>query len=488
MSTIIVIVVILLITIGISFYAGHGHSKSSIAEFLVGGRSFPAWLVFFLAVGEIYSIGTLIAFPSGIYAKGAGYGVWFIAYILFAYVFGYFLAPLIWRAGKKYDAMTGSDILRKHYSSRTLEVVSCILTLVLLVPWGQYQFIGLQVVLGQLGLHLSPVNAVAIAAVLAFIYVAVSGIRSPAFVSIIKDSLMIVAAVAVGVAAIYATGKASGPTEAAKLGAELTTIRGSAMTFTISTVVFQAITFYLALGIGYILPAKSERAIKTSTIWMPLYMLMYPLLTFVAIYATRHFSIHNANAIFMVTAKDLLPGWLLGFVAAGAMLSGLLVLAVTALAIGGYVTRNLLPHDLAPAAQRRWSTLFVALFLVASAVLTIVAPTLMLNVLNLFYGLAGQWVPAIIAVLFVRRLRPAAITVGMIVGALLSIVLYRHGPVSYWGINAGVFAIGANILILVVWRIVAPGEEREPIAMFRRRGTGTTFAHPAADAAAPLLR
>ena len=91
--------IVILITIGVSIYANHGHSRSNISEFLVGGRSFPAWLVFFLAVGEVYSIGTLLGFPGGIYAKGASYGVWFIGYILLAYVFGYFWAPLIWRAG-----------------------------------------------------------------------------------------------------------------------------------------------------------------------------------------------------------------------------------------------------------------------------------------------------------------------------------------------------------------------------------------------------
>lgn len=463
MSTIIIVVAILLITIGIAFYAGHGHSKSSISEFLVGGRTFPAWLVFFLAVGEIYSIGTLIAFPSGIYAKGAGYGVWFIAYILLAYVFGYFLAPLIWRAAKKYNSMTGSDLLRDHYSSRLLEVVSCILMLILLIPWGQYQFIGLQVVLGSLGLHLSPTSAVVIAALLAFVYVAVSGIRSPAFVSIIKDTLMIIAVVAVGLGAIFAVGHDEASAESVKLGSALTTVHGRAMTFTISTVIFQAITFYLALGIGYILPAKSERAMKTSTIWMPLYMLIYPLLTYVAIYATRHFEVKNANVIFMVLAKELLPDWLIGLVAAGALLSGLLVLAVTALAIGGLVTRNLLPHDLAPNVQRRWSTLFVALFLILSAVMTIVAPTLMLNVLNLFYGLAAQWVPAILAVLFLRRLSPNSLSVGMIVGALAAIVLYQNGPASFGGINAGVIALAANVLVLIIWRLIAAGDDREPI-------------------------
>ncbi len=462
--------IVIIITIGVALYASHGHSKNNISEFLVGGRSFPAWLVFFLAVGEVYSIGTLLGFPGGIYAKGASYGVWFIGYILLAYVFGYFWGPLIWRAGKKYDAMTPPDILRHHYDSPTLEIVACVAMLIALIPWGLYQFIGLQAVLQLMGLNLSPVQTMIISGVLAFIYVAVSGVRSPAFISLIKDTLMVFAVVAVGVGALFAVGKSGVQTVSTEgaLSAAMTTIRGSSMTFTISTVLFQAMVFYLALGISYLLPAKSEAAVKTATVWMPLYMLIYPLLTFVSFFALRHYpAVKNPNTIFMVVARAELPDWALGLVASGALLSGLLVLAVTALSIGALVTRNLLPHDLPSNVQRRWSTLFVAVFLVVAALLNLYAAQLMLIILTIFYGLAAQLAPSMVAVLFVRRLPAAAITVGMVVGVVLSVVLYLHGPQSIGGLNSGVISTGANVLILLIWRLVAPGAEREPIVLHR---------------------
>jgi SSS family solute:Na+ symporter len=462
--------IVIIITIGVALYASHGHSKNNISEFLVGGRSFPAWLVFFLAVGEVYSIGTLLGFPGGIYTKGASYGVWFIGYILLAYVFGYFWGPLIWRAGKKYDAMTPPDILRHHYDSPTLEIVACVAMLIALIPWGMYQFIGLQAVLQLMGLNLSPVQTMIISGVLAFIYVAVSGVRSPAFISLIKDTLMVFAVVAVGVGALFAVGKSGVQTVSTEgaLSAAMTTIRGSSMTFTISTVLFQAMVFYLALGISYLLPAKSEAAVKTATVWMPLYMLIYPLLTFVSFFALRHYpAVKNPNTIFMVVARAELPDWALGLVASGALLSGLLVLAVTALSIGALVTRNLLPHDLPSNVQRRWSTLFVAVFLVVAALLNLYAAQLMLIILTIFYGLAAQLAPSMVAVLFVRRLPAAAITVGMVVGVVLSVVLYLHGPQSIGGLNSGVISTGANVLILLIWRLVAPGAEREPIVLHR---------------------
>ncbi len=61
-----------------------GKGAQSVHDFFVASRQFGAYLVFFLAAGEIYSIGTMVGFPGGIYAKGPTYGVWFLGYILLA--------------------------------------------------------------------------------------------------------------------------------------------------------------------------------------------------------------------------------------------------------------------------------------------------------------------------------------------------------------------------------------------------------------------
>ncbi|MGH3436210.1 MAG: sodium:solute symporter family protein [Sciscionella sp.] len=458
-----IVCVVLAASVGIAIWAGHGRRGGGISEFLVGGRSFPGWLVYFLAVGEVYSIGTMIGFPSGIYAHGASYGIWFLGYILLAYVIGYFVAPLVWRAAHRYDAMTVPDVFGRHYRSRGLELVACVTLLIGLVPWGQYQFIGLQVVLSSLGLHLTPVQSVVIAAVLAFLYIAVSGIRSPAFVSIMKDIFMVLGVVAVGMAVVLASHGTAASVTASSLSAATSTIHGSAMTFAITTIAFQGLVFYLGLGSSYIFPARSERAIKSSTVWMPLYMLIYPFLVIASYYGLRvHPHVANPNTIFMVTARGLLPDWLLGVVAAGASLSGLLVLAATALGIGGLVSRNLLPR-VAPGAQRRWTTLFVAVFLVLGAVLTLYASTLMLTVLNLFYALVAQVVPGWLALLYTRRTPAVGIAAGMIVGVVLSVALYLHGP-SLGGINSGLIAMAVNAAIVGGWRLLAPGAERQPVA------------------------
>lgn len=461
--TIAIVAVVLAASIGLALWAGRGRRGAGISDFLVGGRTFPGWLVYFLAVGEVYSIGALIGLPSGIYSGGAGYGIWFLGYILLAYALGYFFAPLVWRAAHRYDAMTVPDVFGAHYRSRTLELVTCLTMLIALIPWGQYQFIGLQIVLRNLGLNLGPVQSVVLAGLIAFGYIAVSGIRSPAFVSILKDTLMLLAVVAVGIAAVLAAG---GNVHAAGTGAAhaaKTTIGGSELTFTLTTILFQGVVFYLGFGASYIFPARSERAIKRSTVWMPLYMLIFPFVVLAAYYGlAAHPNLSDPNAVFMVTARGLLPDGLLGIVAAGASLSGLLVLAATALAIGGMISRNLV-GNLAPSVQRRWTVVAVAVFLVLGATLTLVASTLMLTVLNLTYNLLAQVVPAWLAVLFARRVRTAAVVAGMLVGGVCAIALYFTG-VSFGGVNPGLVSMALNGLVVFGVSAVAPGRRRQPVA------------------------
>lgn len=471
------------ISVVIALLARRGLKNMTVGEFLVGGRSFPAWLLYFLAVGEIYSIGTMIGFPSGIYAKGASYGIWFLGYILLAYPLGYFVAPLVWRAGVRYDAMTIPDVFGRHYKSRGLELVTAVGVLVALVPWGQYQFIGMQVVLGALGLSISPVQGVILAGVMAFLYLAVSGVRSPAFVAILKDSFMVLGIVIAGIAAVVAAGgvkQTSGPQAVPN---ELVTMSGSPLVFAMTTIVVQSIAFYLGFSAMYLFTAKSERAIKSSTVWMPLYMVMYPFLVAVAYYALRaHPNVKSPNTIFMVATKGLLPDWLVGVVAAGAGLSGVLVLATTALAIGGVVSRNLAPN-IRPEAQRRWTTIVIAVFLVVAAVLTLTGSTLMLTILNLVYYLLAQFIPGWLALMYFKRVQAWAVGMGLVVGIAASIVLYIINP-PLAGVNLGLVTVLVNFVLTFGLSYLRPGPERLPMAQWNPEQRDAS--EP--DIAQPLLR
>lgn len=136
MSTV-VFAALIALSLYLAVRSGRGRGKQSVHDFFVASRQFGTALVFFLTAGEIYSIGTMVGFPGGIYAKGPTYGVWFLGYILLAYPIGYFIGPKIWEAGKRHNAITLPDLFKGHYRSRGLELVVACASILFLIPWGQ---------------------------------------------------------------------------------------------------------------------------------------------------------------------------------------------------------------------------------------------------------------------------------------------------------------------------------------------------------------
>lgn len=444
---------LILFSLYLSFASKKGHDVADLKSYLIASRQFGSALLFFLAVGEIYSIGTMIGFPGGIYAKGPTYGVWFLGYILLAYPLGYFLNPLIWRAGHLYGAVTLPDLFKGHFGNRALELGATIAALVFLIPWGQLQFTGLIVALGGLGWHFRPATLALISAVIAFAYIAISGVRGSAFVSILKDIILVLAIVIVGVAAASEYGLSAIFEEANRHVPER--MNGREQVFAMSTILFQALGFYVfPFATQYLFTARSEHAIRRAQVYMPLYMFMYPFLVVAAYYSlAQAFQLSSPNDAFMAAAVHLLPDWLLGIVAAGAALSGLVVLAGISLAIGPLVSRNLL-HGLSEARQKTGAQIAIVAYLAISIILTLASPgALMLTIINTAYFGVGQFFPGVIVVLFFRKANPYAVLAGLVTGDVLAVVMYSLS-IDLMGVNTGLVCLLVNALIVYFGSVV----------------------------------
>ena len=220
-----------------------------------------------------------------------------------------------------------------------------------------------------------------------------------------KDIILLLAIVIVGVAAARAQGLSEIFREANRHIENRMT--GTEQVFAMTTIFFQALGFYVfPFSVQFQFTARSEQTIRRTQLLMPLYMLMYPFLVVAAYYSlAQSFQLASPNDAFMAASVHLLPYWLLGIVATGATLSGLIVLAGICLAIGPLVTRNLLPH-LPEARQKTGVRIVIVLYLLISIVLTLVTPTLMLTLINTAYFGVGQFFPGVMAILFFRRANP----------------------------------------------------------------------------------
>lgn len=481
--TIAVFVVILALSVVVALLSKIGVGKVDIDQYIVAGRSFSGFLLFFLSVGEIYSIGTMIAFPGGIYAKGASYGIWFLGYILLAYPVGYFVGPLIWRAGKRYNALTGPDVFRAHFRSRTLEVITAIAIVFYLVFWAQYQFVGLEVALSALGLPVTSGITTIVAIVIAFIYVLLTGVRAPALVSILKDTTMILGIVVVGVLAVNAVHGVPHLFDQAVAHRASVTMTGAPLVYAVTTIVVQALAFYMGTtSTAFLFTSRSEQTVRRTTIVQPLYMLMYPFLVFASYYSLTNVHLNNPNLAFTAASRALGPGWVVGLAAGAAALAGVLVLAALALTLGAVVSRNFVTA-VAAEAQHRWVIVIVAVFLVLSAFLALSIQTLMLAVLTFAYLIAAQLVPAWIAVLYGRRVNAFAVGAGIVVGLAIAITLQlTNAPLG--GVNAGLVAMVVNFVVMFglgylmttrPFRKTPAAVEVEPVSAMgppRRAGSG----------------
>lgn len=424
----------------------------SARDFVIASNQFSAKLIFFLIAGEVYTISTIMGFPGGIYANGPTYGIWFLGYILLAYPIGYIIGPKIWQAGQRYQAMTLPDVFRGYFQSRTLEVLVALITIVFLIPVGQIQFTGLVVILQSLGWQFDPVVLVFISAALAFIYISISGIRGSAYISVLKDIIMLLAIVLAGLAVTVHVGVADlFSLGSAKINHQMDS---SQLIFTMTTIFFQALGFYIfPHAFQSFFTAKSAGAIRRSQIAMPLYMLMYPFIIIVAYYALTHdLVLEHPNQAFLAVANMLLPDWLLGVIAAGASLAGLVVLAAISLAIGPMFVRNVIPN-VAEDKQKISAKLVIMVYLILSILMALYSPGLMIDMLKTaYYGVTQLFLGVLIAI-YRWPIRRDLVIVGILVGEIFSISAYIT-QFDFYSVNIGLLGLILNFLVLVIGTVI----------------------------------
>jgi len=433
------------LSLAVALASARGHVDRRAEAFFVASGRFGTALFFFLAVGETYSVGTVLGFPAGVAARGTGFVAWFVGYILLSFPVGYFLYPLIWRAGRRMGAITLPDLFRGHFGSRGLEILVTVASIVFLVPLGVMQCIGLNTVMAALGWNFSPLLLSAAGGTLAFAYIALSGIRASAYVAVLKDGLVMAAILMTGLACLSAAPAAEPGARA--IAAATPSVRSDV--FAISTILLQAFGFCVVpQTCAAVFTARSVATLRRAQVAMPLYMLMFPFLTAIAYYAVGHdLRLASPNGVFLAAARALLPGWAAGVVMAGAALSALVVLTGVCLALGPLVTRNLLP-GLSSGAQARWARLVMAAYLLLCVAGAARSSALMVAINNLFYFGIAQTLPGMIVIVADLTVEPGAIATGLILGDTVAIGLYEaNAPLS--GCNPGLIGLLINAAIVV---------------------------------------
>lgn len=464
-----IFILILVLSVVIAILSKRGAIGSSMDDVMTASGSFGAFLIFFVSVGEIYSIGTMIGTPGAIFANGATYGSWFVCYILLAYVIGYFLNPCIWRMGQLAKAISIGDVIGWRYNSKGMQVLVAFVAIGFLTPWIQNQYAGMAILFEYLNIGVSFFTAVIISSLLAFIYIAIAGIRAPAWVSVLKDFLLILSIVIVGIAAaVNMDGGVEGIFRTvAETKPEMLVVPTEPITknvtFLMSTILFQMLGFYmLPISFQALLTSKNEHNLRRNAIFMPLYMIMFPFLIVAAYYAVATIpDLPNKDFALLAVAVQTLPDWVIGVIAGGGALTAILVMSISALCVGGLFSKNILgviKPDMKEKSMTNWTRVATAAFLIFGMLTALYFPSLMANVITLAYGGLTQTFIAVIFGFIWKRATKWGVGAGIIAG-VATLAWVNMMEVLPYGINAGFWALLTNLIVAIIVSLITKPDE-----------------------------
>jgi SSS family solute:Na+ symporter len=477
-------VILLIVALGsaIGFIAGTRH-KMSLEQWTVGGRGFGSLLMWLLMAGEIYTTFSFLGASGWAYSRG-GPALYILAYISLAYVVSFFILPPIWDLGRAHGLQTQPDFFLRRYRSKYLAAFVSIVGVAFIIPYLQLQITGLGIIVEVAsfgGIGRTPAMVLAVVLLAGFVFV--SGIRAVAWVSVLKDLLMVLAAVSIGIYIPHLYFGGIGPMFAALARAKpghlvmpgATANLGHA--WYISTVLLTALGAYMwphAFGATY--TAKSADTLRRNAVVMPLYTITLAFILFTGFAAFLVVpGLSNGDLSLLTIVRKALPAWMLGMVGGAGALTAMVPAAILILTASTLFAKNLYRPIFAPAmtddqVARLARVMVVALSLI-SLYFAIYSSTTLVSLLLLGYAGVTQFFPGVALGLFWKRVTMVGVFGGMIVGVACTafLVLTKRDPIG--GLNAGFIALCLNCAVAVLASMLAPAKAGALAEDFSRRAS-----------------
>jgi SSS family solute:Na+ symporter len=430
-----------------------------LEEWTVGGRSFGVVLVWLLMAGETYTTFTFLGASGWAYSKG-GPVLYILAYQPLICVVSFYILPLVSEVGRKYRLQTQPDFFQVRYSSTYLSAFVALLGVVSLLPYLQLQLTGLGLIVEVAsfgGIHRTPAMVVAFALAAAFVFV--SGVRGVAWVSVMKDLLLLFAAIFVGIAVPYVYFGGIGPMFAALVHAKPNhlTMPGATTdlghSWYISSVLLTSVGFYMwPQFFAASFTARSGNVLRRNAVIMPLYSITMPLVIFVGLSAVTVLpELGDSNLALLAMVRKTFPAWLLGVIGGAGALTAMVAAAIQLLTGATLFAKNLCRPILAPGMTDRsvghLAKIMVLVLTVGAVLLAIRSSATLVSLLLLGYDGVAQIFPGVVLGLFSRRVTASGVFAGMATGIAVAAFLMLTGRDPYMGLNAGFIGLCFNFAV-----------------------------------------
>ena len=448
-------------------------------EYLVAGRSLGALLLWLLLAGEIYTAFTFLGAAGWAYGKGAPV-YYILCYGPVAYIIGYFVMPLCWNVAKHYGMLTIGDLFATRFESKALGALVGMIGFVFLIPYVTLQMTGLQILLGIAGYgSINAQSAVFLAVIVMALFVFITGLRGTAWTSVVKDAAVLAGVVFAGlVLPIHffgSPGAVIAKVQALHPGWLTLGTNGSPFntSWFVSTVILNAGAFFLfPQSMMSVFSAKNAGSLRRNYIFLPLYQIMLVLMVFAGLTALLLMPGligPNADQSFMLVVAKNYPPWVLGAIAGAGCLAALVPVSAQLLGASGLVVKNVLTDMLGwPATEaRRTLVMRVLVVVLAAAALVMWAllKTTLVELLLISYNGMAQFIPGVAAAFWWRRATAWGIASGIVVG--LALLAVEAKVSTLFGINIGLIALAANVLIAIAVSAATKPPPTDTIAAFR---------------------
>ena len=454
------IVCIVAIGTAIGFLAGV-RRRMDLEQWTVGGRGFGVVLIFLLMAGEVYTTFAFLGASGWAYSRG-GPTLYVLAYLTLAYVVSFFILPQIWEVGRKFGMQTQSDFFAARYGNRYLAGFVCIVGIVCFIPYLQLQITGVGIIVSVAsfdGIGRTAAMAVAVALLVAFVFA--SGVRAVAWVSVVKDVLMVVAALAIGIGIPLIHFGGIGPMFAALAHTRPghLTMPGATANlghaWYISTVLLTSLGFYMwPHSFAASFTAKNADTLRRNAVVMPLYSLTLAFILFAG-FATVLITpgMSNGDLALLTVVRQSFPPWFLGIVGGAGALTAMVPASIFILTAATLFAKNLYRPLFAPAMTddqvAKLARAMVVVLGVISLSLAIFSSATLVSLLLTGYAGVTQFFPGVALGLYWKRVTTAAVFAGVVTGVAGAGFLMLSHRDPLFGLSAGFLALCVNFFIVV---------------------------------------
>ena len=479
-------------------------SLDSLDEWGLGGRSFGAWITWFLIGGDLYTAYTFVAVPALVFGAGA-IGFFAVPYTIVVYPIVFIVLARLWSVSHVNGFVTPADFVRARSGSPTLALLIAITGIVATMPYIALQLVGIEAVLKAMGVQGQIPIIVAFAILAAYTYN--SGLRAPALIAFVKDTLIyLVVIVAIIVIPIKLGG--FGPVfdaAEAKFAASPNpgdgVVLGGPAQLQYATLAFgSALALFLyPHSLTGVFAADRRDTIKRNMAALPAYSFVLGLLALLGYMAIAagvkplvgENGKPDSNTVVPLLFEQQFPSWFAGIAFAAIGIGALVPAAIMSIAAANLWTRNIykeyLNKDATPKQEARSSKL-ASLVVKVGALAAILALDPQFSIdLQLIGGVVMlQTLPAVALQLYTRWFHSQALiagwAVGMAVGfwtlyqipqrtfgpdGTVTVIRQHFGgsafPLSELGfdtrttIYAGILAIAANLVVAAVGTLLLRG-------------------------------